>query len=175
MGQYIQVGICYKFNVMKEDLIECNMSKDDFIKIMDEKIDIDCYNIEESHKEYEFKIKDEVFTNVELNSFLKEQYSFFEVDDSDEIFNDINKLNGYDDIVGFAERKPYENFQQSNNVEDVSFTYWKSFSVKYKNIIFFMNGKAYMECYNDLLRYMEKLIKNKNTHKISGTVKAFLD
>lgn len=175
MGQYIQVGICYKFNVMKKDLIECNMSKDDLIEVMGKKVDINCYNIEESNEEYSFKIIDELLSNLELISFLKEQYKFFGVDDSEQIFNDINKLNGYHDIVKFADRKPYQNFQESRNVEDIRFGYWKSFTVKYNNILFFINGKAYMECYNDLLMYIENLIKHKNSHKISGAVKAFLD
>lgn len=175
MGQYIQVGICYKFNVTKKDLIDCGMSKDDLIDVIGKKVDINCYNIEETNEEYSFKIKEDLLSNLELISFLKEQYNFFGVDDSEEIFNNINKLKGYDEIVKFANRKPYENFQQSINLEEIRFGPWKTFLVKYNNIIFFINGKAYMECYNDLLMYIEKLIKNKNTHKISGTVKAFLD
>ncbi len=42
---------------------------------------------------------------------------------------------------------------------------WNRYYIRYEVIIFFMEGKAMLECYDSLSRYIEALIKNKNEYK----------
>lgn len=175
MGQFLKVGMCYKFNVKKSDLEECKMDKDALVEFMSKEIDITCYNVYEKEEEYEFKIKDEIFTAKEIIGFLKEQYALFDMNKTEELFNNLSKLTSYDEILEYGENKSQENFQLMMNREEYSFSPWRSFLVKYYSILFIVEGKAYIECYGTLLRYIENLIKNKNEYKMSGTVKAFLD
>jgi hypothetical protein len=47
--------------------------------------------------------------------------------------------------------------------------------IGYEYIVLFLNGKAYMECYNEFFDYIEKLLRIRHQHPQVGAIKLFLD
>ncbi len=178
MGQYILATVCHKLTIPKEALIKNNIEKEEMLKEISKSVNINCYNIEEDDLNYTFKAKEEIFTPKNLAGFIKEQGQIFKEDDEDndieEVYNKVSTLQTYEEIVRLADEKPYQSFQSFKEIYRVRCGFWKDFIVKADTIIFFMEGKADLECYSRLFTYMKNLIKKNSEFEISEMVEIFL-
>lgn len=177
MGQYIQFGICYNLEVDKKQMNSNVVSYDDLVDGLSKEFDLDLYNIHEDDNKYIFSIKNEVLENGKLDPFLLEQYKLFAEprDKSEEILNKLKELNKIEEIIEFAQQKPYQNFQYSSMYKTIYCGKWKwKINVQIEMITFFLAGKIMMESYYSFLKYIEALIRKENKYKVSGAIKVLI-
>ena len=93
----------------------------------------------------------------------------------DDIYADIKTKTSADDLIKFAEEKPYQNFQLSYSRGSITAPFMTNIYAEYEYIVLFLNGKAYMECYGEFFSYIEKLMKARYNHPQVGAMKVFLD
>ena len=86
----------------------------------------------------------------------------------------LSTLKNYEDIVRFANKKPYPNFQSHMSFMTVYHKPFKSFRVTFEGVIFFLAGKAFLECYDHLSAYLEALIKENSPCEIARLTKVTL-
>jgi hypothetical protein len=127
-----------------------------------------------------FTIKDDLLSPDSLNTFLKDFFhDIYEGEQSrifcDDIYDEVKTKNNVDDLIKFAEEKPYQNFQLSYSRSYVMAPYRTSIDIEYEYIVLFLNGKAYMECYNELFSYIEKLLRLRHALPQVWAMKVFLD
>lgn len=177
MGQYLQGGICYKICISKEAIERQNISYDAVLEGLSKKVDLDLYDITEIDMGYNFTLKEELFKKEEFIGFLKEQYKLLGVkeDRTLKIISKLETLNTFQEIIELANEKCHENFQYADIVEPIYCGVWKkSVRVRYELILFMVEGKIFMECYSDFLRYLENLIKKDNIYPISKAISLFI-
>lgn len=174
MGQYINLGLSCKVIINKNKLPEIIRNKENIIEIMSKEIDVDCYTLTEYDDYYEFKVKDEIFNNKNLKGFLNEQYDLLNVEEKNIILNDIETLDNYDKVRDFFRHKSYPNFQKYNYI---GWIYERLYNgqdiclrVNIEGVLYFHEGKAYLECYSDLFKYIKKLIKKNSSYNISKLI-----
>lgn len=177
MGQFIFAGVTHSITIKKSELEKYNIDKNGLIKSLDNEIDISCYDLIDFDDYIEFRGKEDIFNPNTLAGFIKEQCVLFQTDTKkiEEIYNTVNSLTSYEEIVRCAKPKPYANFQEHSGKYSVKYGYWDYFSVEIKSIIFFIEGKAYLECYGDLFDYMTGLIKKSSNYKMANMVQMFLE
>lgn len=86
----------------------------------------------------------------------------------------LSALKTYEDIVQFADKEPYPNFQSHSSFMTISCKSFKRFRVTFEGVIFFLAGKAFLECYDELFSYLESLIKQTSQSEVSQLVKVTL-
>lgn len=125
---------------------------------------------------YEFQAKESIFNADQLSKFLTDQYRLLSVDlkDQEAIMQQLSALKTYEDIVQFADKKPYPNFQSHSSFMTISCKPFKRFRVTFEGVIFFLAGKAFLECYDELFSYLESLIKQTSQSEVSQLVKVTL-
>lgn len=177
MGEYVQAGICYRIKVSKREMERSKVSYQEAIEGLLKEVPVYLYEVREVETGYIFSLKDEVLEKGQLPEFLTEQYKLFN-DDEDkagEIINKLKGLNKADDIIEFAEKKRYQNFQYSSIYNNIYCGIWRErLMIEYELMIFLLEGKIIMEGFNKFLSYIEALIKKDNPYKISEVVKVFI-
>ena len=175
MGQYILFSINHQLKVSKKDLENQKIDKDEMLEALSKEVSLSCYEMKEFETYYEFRAKESVFNSRLLADFLKEQFSFFECLEEDEILSHIKSTSSYEGIVNLARNKSSQWFQELKTCDKIRCGFWKSFYVSIEGIIFFMEGKAYLECYDSLFSYIEALIRKTSQYETAQLVKLFLD
>jgi len=185
MGQFIKFGLCTEISCTENDKnkIEKNYKEfDDFIIAFEKQSNIrtNLFNLREENNGYIFTIKDELLAPKSLISFLKD--FFYDIYDEehlkiycDDIYDDIKSKNSAYDLIKFAEEKPHQNFQLSYSVGYIMSPGFERILMEYEYIVLYLNGKAYMECYNELFSYLERLMRGRHNHRQIGAMKIFLD
>ncbi|MGL5151859.1 MAG: hypothetical protein ACRC7N_14930 [Clostridium sp.] len=174
MGQYISFTLTHNIKVSKENLQRYNISKEEILKSLDKEFDTTLYDLIEFEEYFELRAKEELFNKNTLKGFLKEQFELFNCTE-DELFDKLDSLDSYEDIVNFAEDKPFCNFQEQTGVYGVRCGGWNSFRVHTMGIIFFLEGKAYLECYDEMFNYIRRLIVKSSDYEIARLVKIVLE
>ncbi|MGL6106973.1 hypothetical protein, partial [Romboutsia sp.] len=175
MGQYILAAVCHKIKISKKEITKYNLELSDVLETLEKRISISCYDITEDENKYILKAKEEIFTPQNLASFIKEQGMIFNGNNIEEIHDEVITLKNYEEIVDLASEKPYESFQEHKGTYNVRCKSWYDCSVEVDAIVFFMVGKAYIECYNKLFNYLKELIKCSSKYEITGLMDVFLE
>jgi hypothetical protein len=185
MGQFIKFGLCTKIvcsEKEKSKIEKYYKSFDNFIADFEKQSQINTkiFNLSEEDNGYILTIKEELLESGRLIPFLKD--FFGDIYDEkllkiycDDIYTDIETKNSADDLIKFAEEKPHQNFQLSYSRSSVIAPFSERIYMEYEYIVLFLNGKADMECYNELFSYMEKLLRLRHTHPQVWAMKVFLD
>ena len=184
MGQFIKFGLCTKIVCPakeKNKIDKYYKSFDGFISDFEKQTQLktELFNLSEKYNDYVFTIKDEFLEPDSLNSFLKDFFcDIYDREDlkiyCDDIYQDIKTKNSIEELIDFAAEKPHQNFQLSESRCSIS-TPIEHIYLEYEYIVLFLNGKAYMECYNELFAYMEKLLRLRHAHPQVWAMKVFLD
>ncbi len=176
MGTYILFTINHKIIVQKKDLSVENITFEEMLNGLNLKFQMSHYQMIEQNNHYEFQAKESVFNSEQLLKFLKEQYSFFTVEKQhkEEIFQELSKASNYNEMIQLVEKCSYPCFQSDTTYENIRCGGWKRFRITLEGIVFFIEGKAYLECYEELFTYIESLIKKTSQYEISQLVKVVL-
>ncbi|MGL4874144.1 MAG: hypothetical protein ACRC30_05785, partial [Clostridium sp.] len=92
-----------------------------------------------------------------------------------EVLPALEKNKSRTEILELASDRRYQYFQGASYMESVKCGAWNRITVEYNTIVFFLQGKIMMECYDDFMLYIENLIRKSSEYKISGAVKAFIE
>lgn len=117
MGQYIQLGICFKATIPKREM-EGRVTHEQFLEEMNKEINLELYNMTEDEEKYIYTLKSENLIKENLIEFLKEQYElcYAENDEVTKIIDRLEYTDNSNDIINIAKEKRYENFQYNNYV-----------------------------------------------------------
>lgn len=181
MGQFIKFGLCTKVSFpekSKQRIERYYQSFDNFISEFERKthLNTQLFNLAEVDNGYSLTLKDELLEIDTLTEFLKAFFADIYDDEKDfsvycnPIYEDIKDKKTSAELIQFAEQKPHQNFQLSE-----SWRRMDDIDIGYEYIVLFLNGKAYMECYNEFFSYIEKLLRIRHQYLQVGAIKLFLD
>ena len=149
---------------------------EEMMEAVNEASPVSAYDLIKREHIYEFRAKESIFNADQFSKFLTNQYRLLSVDTKDQeaILQQLATLKTYEDIVQFADKKPYPNFQSHTSIMTVYHKPFKRFRVTFEGVIFFLAGKAFLECYDHLFAYLEALIKENSPCEIARLTKVTL-
>lgn len=169
MGQFLEVSIAMRLIVSKTDRRWSKSYTMEQIKAeLGKMINLDLYELEKEDDAYlHWQIKKDVFAE-NIYEFLLEQSLLYDRT----LPQDLAKLlqtKDYDQILETAKDKRYCEFQMVDSIGEYHYL-MENVQVYGETILFFMEGKAYLECYYKLFRYMGNLIRRASQNKLKDTV-----
>lgn len=180
MGQYLQMGICYQMEVDKKRLEKLEITLERLIKELNKDFDLSLYDLNENQDEIIFVIKESVVLE-QLQKIMQYQYSMYlqeqwDTDCFESASEMIGRLSSIQEIAELAEEKRFPCFQLNTVSKEVRVSHWNSLRVKFSMWVFFVEGKIYMECYDNFLRYIENNIRESSKKwEIAGAFKCYID
>lgn len=173
MGAYIQVSLVNEILIDKKPVIKGELTLDKIMTKLKEDVNIDLYNLSESEDCYRLTAKEDLLTKENLIMFLKEQYLFMEEEQSEEIIGKLSSFETIDEILEFADTKPFQSFQATTVFQPIRIG-WTPVILNYNGIILLYEGKAFLECYSEFFKYIETLLQKSSSSELSKLVKVFL-
>lgn len=170
MGTYLSCGIATRLTVDKN-----NYRKEEILEELKGTIDLNIYKIREDENKMYLDIKEEVFEKYAID-FIEEQLEFMK-DNDEYIIESLNKIQKikskkYDELVEIAKEKSIENFQFEQGFwicNDVSYLS-KKVSIYADVVLYIFDGRAIMESYAGIFRYLRKTIIESSTNPIRTAV-----
>lgn len=179
MGQYLQMGICYRLEVDKKRLDKLEVTLERLIKELNKHLDITLYEINETHEEVIFEIKESVV--LELQGFMEFQYSMYPqeqqyIDCFKSAVETIGGLSSFQEIVQVAEEGNFPCFQSNVIIDEIKISAWNWLEIEISMFVFFVEGKIFMEGYNFFLRYIENNVRESSREwGIAGAFRCYID
>ena len=173
MGQYLTSNIVEKIIVSKEEVSDNKIIKD----ILGKELNLNKYSFIENGDGYYWKLKEEYFQGYKIRKFLEEQFEMYGSSEmKDEELEAISNAKTAKDLKELARDKFSQNFQKGIECHylfaDGS---RRKISVRYEVIIYLIQGKIAMECYDNMLRYFSRLIHLQNEkHEIADCTKVMI-
>ena len=172
MGTYLTTGIVQKIIIRKSDLVSKKyVSKDKFpmkniIESLQKEIDLDCYIFSEDENAIFWNIKPEMLEGNFVD-FLETQFKMYnEKKDTEDLLTKIKEAQTGNDIIKLAKNQaePLYDFQMLDYALDsLPILHPNGFpdhiDVNYHMIAFFIDGKIIMECYRNILHYLERSVR----------------
>lgn len=169
MGQFLEVGIAIKLIVSKKDK---RWAKDYTIEQIQEElgkcINLALYDLEKEDEEYLYwQIKRNIFAE-NVGAFLAEQSLLWGGALPEEL-TALLATKDYDQIIEVAQDKSYCEFQMIDGIGQFNYL-MEHVKVYGESIAFFIEGKAYLECYYNLFKYMNNLIRHATKNELKDAV-----
>ncbi len=182
MGEYLSNGICTRVFVEKKRVDLNKISIQDIENGLKKEIDISMYEFGESEKFLVWNLKKEYLEAGKVINILKEFLEDYgenkeEKERHEGIYKRIEKIESYEDMIKFAEKKPYQEFQmmQYRNYVRLEKLFNEGEYFYFDCIIFSLDGKIIMECYRDLLLFWEKVLRDRyKKHELAGALKVVI-
>jgi hypothetical protein len=178
MAQYLQLGICHRITFDKKQLKKLDLTTNDVAEKLSEKMDMALFTCHEDEEEITFVLKEPVLVE-QLHDFLKSQFALYSTKENQEHFNsilrDISNLQSMLEIVELAKEGSTPNFINNSINEHIEMAPWKRIRVELSLIVILVEGKIIMEDYNDLLHYLENLVRANSGFPIAGAFRAIID
>lgn len=182
MGTYLVTGIVQEIAIDKRRIKYSDISIDNIIQQLKKELNLNCYNHNEDQDGYYWKIKPEVLEG-DLAGFIDTQFQMYtskKDSDMQKVIEILKKTTNVAQILELASNRDLVHFQLVNNiiehikvVRDNGFDV--NFMVYYSLIAYFLDGKIIMECYGNILRYLEYNIRlQKNKYAIVDCVKVMI-
>jgi hypothetical protein len=154
MGQYLQMGI-----VLKK-----------WIWIL--------FDLREDEKYIRFEIKESI-VQEQLYEFLKYQFTLYEksdVEGFESTLKAISEKHSLQEIVAMADENSFRYLQSSKIYDEIQVSSWDWLRIEVSMLVFFVEGKIFMEGYGQFLRYLENVIRaSSGRWPIAGAFRAFID
>lgn len=182
MGQYLAIGLVIECCTSKKHLQEFNISKNDLIEEMKNKLHFhpEIYDFSETEANYVFKLQSNVWES-QLISFLQKFYPVVYCEDNNSYENTIKKLQSSEPStwLEFADRKSAEEFQLDSYGEVETLYFKRPFRptvrITSNMILLSCQGKVIMEEYHrqfNLFAYC--LHETFSTFQIAKAVKVYI-
>lgn len=171
MGQYIQIGIIYEATIPKKNIKwSGNYTYDAILDALSKHVNLDLFDITDTTDAVHLTIKNHLLLN-NIKPFLLEQYTFRSSHTLDNKLIQLPDNQTYDELINNVECKYYKYLQPMKDhtwylVDNLDT------NVHFKALGFFLEGKAYIECYRNLLDYMLNLIKHSTDNPLKGALVA---
>ncbi|WP_071458585.1 hypothetical protein [Bacillus massilinigeriensis] len=88
----------------------------------------------------------------------------------------IGELSSLKELVELAEEGRFPCFQFNKIVDEMKVSAWGALEIKIFLLVFFVEGKIFMEGYNSFLKYIENNVrKSGRKWSITGAFKCYID
>lgn len=180
MGQYLHMGLCNRIVIEKERMAKLNVSIEIVIKALNSVIDMSLFELGEPEEQYVFTIKESIVLE-QLYQFLQLQFSLYNQQDPykgcfNKILTAVAEISSLHDIEELAKTKSFPCFQKQVINDEILINEWHWLKVEYEMWIMFVEGKLFMETYNNFLRFIEKQVRvSSEKWLISGAFRCFID
>lgn len=179
MGQYLQMGICYRMKIDKNRLDKLGISLEKLTNELNKHLDVSLYDLNETQDEIIFEIKESVLE--QLQEFMRIQYSMYPqeqpyMDCYKSAVEIIGGLSSIQEIIQVAEEKNFPCFQSSKVTDEIAVSAWDCLRVDISLFVFFVEGKIFIEGYNSFLKYIENNVrKSSERWSLAGAFKCYID
>ncbi len=173
MGTYLCAGICTKIQIVKKDMTSKKITLEEIIEDLQREIELGLFDKEEDEDTIYWSIKRK-YIEYGLIDFLKSQYEIYnKKGDYSEYYREIEKAKTYEKILELAKKPSGQYFHRLQRPVDLRINKrWQHINVYYDLIVFLMEGKILMECYEYIFHYFEYMIRlQKDKYPITGAVK----
>ncbi|MEI2368012.1 hypothetical protein [Niallia circulans] len=180
MGQYLQMGICYRMEIDKKRLDKLGIPFEKLAVELNKHFDLSLYDLDESQDELIFEIKEAVILE-QLLEFTQFQYSMYPqeqpyVECFKSATESIRKLSTLKETVELANEGRFPCFQSSVITDEIKVSAWDWLKIDISLFALFVEGKIYMEGYNSFLRFIENNIRESGKKwSIAGAFRCFID
>lgn len=180
MGQYLQMGICYRMEIDKKSMDRLDLTYEKLVNELNKQIDMSLFNCGETQDKLTFEIKESVLE--QLQEFMQFQYSLYPqkkpyIDCFKLSVELIGGLSSFQEIIQVAEEKNLPCFQSNvitNEIKVLPWGYWLKIDISM--LVFFVEGKIIMEGYNSFLRFIENIVRESSERwSIAGAFKCYID
>jgi|GEM_PF-1999449 len=181
MGQYLHIGIVNQLEFDKDRMAARKLSIDQLVDLLRLKMDMNLFSLIETEDTLRFVIREDPLMS-QLVPFLSEQFTLYsDWEDKDSITAALEAVRGcstLEELVELAEEREHAHFQAVDPIYSYLYTDARRINtIQYTASLFgfVMEGKIFMEAYNDFLYYLERLIrKDAPPGSIAGAVRAFI-
>lgn len=179
MGQYLQMGICYRMEIDKKRLNKLGVTFEKLANELNKGFDLSLYDLNETQDEIIFEIKESVLE--QLQEFMKFQYSLYPqekpyIDCFKSASEMIGELSSLKELVELAEDGGFPCFQSNKIVDEIKVSAWESLEINNFMLVFFVEGKIFMEGYDSFLGFIENNVRESSKGwSIAGAFKCFID
>lgn len=179
MGQYLQMGICYRMEIDKKRLDKLGITFEKLTNELKKQFDLSLYELNETQDEIIFEIKESILE--QLQDFMQFQYSMYPQEKPYvECFKfateAIRKLSTLKETVELANEGRFPCFQSSVITDEIKVSAWDWLKIDISLFALFVEGKIYMEGYNSFLRFIENNVRELSKKwSIAGAFKCYID
>lgn len=175
MGQYIHVGLCTRMTVSPAALSRSSpaITIDEVERgLSAHPVDLSLFVRSEDEAQIQWVLRDEVL-DAGLVPFLKDQFLMMPRGQSPErsaLLDRLGSQRGLDATLRFIEDEGGYILHRLRTTEVVTAGKWRSFvKVEFEQISYLMEGKALLECYDDLFHYLGRVLALQSAqHPIAG-------
>lgn len=167
------IGVCVKVIISKSHHSFQKHGIDEIVSSLKDQLDLALYEMYEDENHVIWVIKNEVLEK-QLLPFTERQHQYFvDQQNNKEIIAALQKTLLASEIIALARERQYVNFQLFTGANGIAVGKWSDYlRYKYETIIYYHGGKAVMEEYSDLFRYLEQMIRlQSNEFPIAGAVR----
>lgn len=165
MGTYLATGIVQKMLIQKREMEKNKFSLENIVKSLQKELHMDNYVLGEDENTIFWEIKPEMLEG-NFVEFLEMQFKMYNAEiDIQQMITKVKEAQTGEKIIELAKNMNFPTFQMTDDLTGYSSVRHKdsSFSdhitVNYHMIVFFLDGKIIMECYNNILHYFERNIR----------------
>jgi hypothetical protein len=180
MGQYLQGGICYEIVINREDLLKCNLNNDELDHVLCKEVELSLFNKYDTESEIRYLINEQMILQ-QLYGFMRSLLAIYSEDDAylvgdiESALAMIEQRTSLKEMIALANEKKYAFFQNNTIVRHVKLNHWDYLRIEMKMIVMILEGKIYMEGYNEFLRFIEALVKRTSKEwEIGGAFRVFI-
>ncbi|NRD76581.1 hypothetical protein HPT25_03630 [Bacillus sp. BRMEA1] len=179
MGQYLQMGICYRMEIDKKRLDKLGVTFEKLKNELNKQFDLSLYELNETQDELVFEIKKGVILE-QLLEFMQFEYSMYPqqepyADCFKSAVETIGGLSSFEEIVEVAEEKKYPCFQSNVITSEIKVD-WNLLKMDISMFVLFLDGKIIMEGYNSFLRYIENNVRELSKKwTLAGAFKCYIE
>src|SRR3990167_3717334 len=179
MGTYLAVGIVQNILLDKKRILNKKITTDIIINKLKEEINIDYYQHSEDSDKHYWKINPEILEG-NLTEFLEIQFQMYNrsIDQNmQETLHQLRQLKAGPLLIELAASKKLMHFQLINNIVDSirvfdANGFQSDIVINYQLISFFIDGKILMECYENIFKYLENVVRlHKSQYPIADCIK----
>jgi hypothetical protein len=167
MGTYLATGILQKICFRKGDIPE-KITIDHIAIALRKDINLDHYLYQEDENGIYWTIKPSLLEG-NFPEFLEKQFNLYQLESKDftEIFAELKQNPSGEERINLLDNKTFPHLQKIKHIFEIIAVkgddIWKkNIRVNYHLIAFLMDGKIIMECYGQILRYLEQNVRLNN-------------
>ncbi|MFB6469518.1 hypothetical protein ACE38V_22555 [Cytobacillus sp. Hz8] len=166
--------------VDKKRLDKLGITSEKLMNKLNKDFDLSLYDLNENQDEIIFVIKESVVLE-QLQNFTQYQYSMYpqeqwDTDCFESASEMIGELSSLKELVELAEEGRFPCFQSNKIVDEIKVSAWESLEMKIFMLVFFVEGKIFMEGYNSFLKFIENNVRESSKGwSIAGAFKCFID
>ncbi len=172
MGTYLCTGICTEVVVYKSSLKSKNIEYEALIKSLNQKVNLNLYDKKDEEDKITWNIKHDLIEK-DLLSFLKSQFEIYDSKNHNkELYKSLEEAKTGEKMLNIlSEEFNEDNFSEYLYIGEEE----KEIKAHFNLIILFLDGKTFMESYDNILGYFEHMIKlQQDKYPLAETMKIFL-